>query len=173
MASGERKSQNNNARVHWEPKGGPLAEIGFYCAPVQKIVRKWEKTIGVEVLGDYFMQVACPVIASYRGNSELKLPMQFQNHNHWKAIFELGQAITKIMDEKSKPERWLLFLPEVTVGSSDGFRSWLQISEQIVRWGGPRFTPNRLAGKSANIRITSVKPPEVWRAIIARAVVTK
>jgi hypothetical protein len=81
--------RNNNARVYIKPSGGLLAEIGFYSNEVVDVFEKWAKTIHPDTLKSYYIQVACPVIQSHRGDAELRLPVKTENSD-CRVVFKTG-----------------------------------------------------------------------------------
>jgi hypothetical protein len=77
------------------------------------------------------------------------------------------------MARSDKPGRWLLLLPSVTVGGSDGFKSLDQISAEIMRWGGPSFRPNTLSKELSRLKMTTEKKLAKWWKNSVQPVVTK
>ena len=52
------RRQNSNARVSGITFDSALAHCGFYTAPVQKVVRKWSRSLPAHALESYFRSLA-------------------------------------------------------------------------------------------------------------------
>ena len=83
---------NGNARVAI-PKDN-LAPIGFYAAPVQKVIKKWRGEIGNEWLEHLFIKAAHAAIFNYHDFGSLRILYRRQ----LKAFFELGAAIVEVCE---------------------------------------------------------------------------
>jgi len=130
--------------------GDPFAPLGYYSAPVQKIVAKWRDTIGEEMLQRYFSAVATAVVLK---NCELELP-QIVPVQHWQAVFELGAAIATVCADKRKAEAWILGGEVATNGS---FESLSEIRARIVKQGGKSFSGGALAAAFHRLKLSTTK----------------
>jgi hypothetical protein len=98
-----------------------LANLGFYTSPVQKVVRKRHGEIDAETIENYFRRVAMPVI-----HDKTSLEIGFVWPHHWPVIWELGIAITKVMQNDKSLDKWLLKLPLSVATNGNGFH-WMKL----------------------------------------------
>ena len=144
----ERRKGNGNARV--APTIDPFAPLGYYSAPVQKIVAKWRDTIGDEMLQRYFSAVAMAVVLK---NCKLELPT-FVPWQHWQAVFEIGATIAKVCADKSKAEAWILGGECAKDGS---YESLQEIRAKIIKQGGKSFSVGALAAAFHRLKLSVSK----------------
>jgi hypothetical protein len=130
-----------NRRIDVAPEGGVLAKLGFYTSPVQKVVRKWRGKIDAETLENYFRRVAMSVI-----HDKTSLEIGFVWPHHWPVIWELGTAVTKVMQDDKSLDKWLLKLP-LSVATNGKWDSWNEIAVQIGR-----LTNRKEASLSATLK---------------------
>ena len=114
-----------NRRVDVAPEGGVLAKLGFYTAPVQKVVRKWRGKIDAESLENHFRRIAMTVVLD-----KTSLEIKFIWPHHWQLIWELGEAISKVMRDAKSLDKWLLKLP-ISVATNGKWDSWDEIALKI------------------------------------------
>lgn len=144
----EKCKGNGNARV--APIIDPLAPIGYYSAPVQKIVAKWRDTIGDEMLQRYFSAVAIAVVFK---NCKLELP-PLVPWQHWQAVFEIGATIAKVCADKSKADAWILGGEVATNGR---YESLQEIRAKIIKQGGKPFSVGALAAAFHRLKLATSK----------------
>jgi hypothetical protein len=144
----ERRKGNGNARV--APIIDPFAPLGYYSAPVQKIVAKWRDTIGDEMLQRYFSAVAMAVVLK---NCKLELP-PIVPVDHWQAVFEIGAAIAKVCADKRKAEAWILG-GECAVNHR--YESLSEIRAKIIKQGGKPFSVGALAAAFHRLKLSASK----------------
>ena len=116
-----------NRRVDVAPEGGDLAKLGFYTSRVQKVVRKWYGRVDSETIQHYFRRVALPIVVDKQS-----LEIEFVWPHHCLVIWELGEAITKVMQDNKSLDKWLLKLP-LSVATNGRWDSWDEVALQIGR----------------------------------------
>ena len=139
---------NGNARV--SVVGDPHALLGYYTAPVQKVVSKWREEIREPMLQRYFESVASAVV--FR-DSSMQLP--FVAPQHWQAVFELGRAICNVLANIRTPHGWLLKLSGIHVATNGRFPSTAEISQQIIDAGGKSFKSGNIAQALKGMKLTT------------------
>ena len=128
--------------------GDPCATLGYFAAPIQKIIAKWRGIISEDLLKQYFSDVALPII---RRDIRLKLRLAI-SPDHWQAVYELGAEIAKFRANKRRPHAWLLGDEAATNGRLD---SWNQVRARIIKQGGPTFTIAALKGASHALKLSA------------------
>ena len=144
----EKRKGNGNARVA-VPKDN-LAPIGFYAAPVQKVINKWRGEIGNEWLEHFFIKAAHAAIFNYHDFGSLRILYRRQ----LKAFFELGAAIVEVCERKDRPDAWLIGGETMT---NHRFDSWDEVRARIVKQGGKTFTTGQLAAAAKRLRLSPSK----------------
>jgi hypothetical protein len=117
-----------NRRIDVAPEGGTLAKLGFYTRQVQAVVRKWDGKVPREMLEDYFRVVAMPVVTF--GSCNATLHFRFVIREHWQLVFQLGEAISKVVNDDRNIDKWLLTQP-ISVATNGKWDSWDSLAEFI------------------------------------------
>lgn len=154
------KSQKTiNRRIDVAPEGGSLARYGFYTKQVQTIVRKWKGKVEPAMLEEYFIVVAKAV----KFNQVLNVNLHFRviSPEHWPLVFELGKAISEVLCDDTKIDKWLLTLP-ISVATNGQWDSWDSIAEFI----GKRVGQSRSVGFANTVkqhakRLRLLTPPDI------------
>jgi hypothetical protein len=150
----ESEKRNGNARVASDDH---LASLGYYAAPIKKVVARWRDIIGNDELEHYFFTVAMTL---FYGRMSLKFDLQV-SPDHWPAIFELGTAIVKLRANKRTPHAWLL---NESAPLNGKHKSWEEIRAGIIKRGGPAFAEGTLRKASHCLKLsTSKESKEVFR----------
>lgn len=139
---------NSNQRVDVAPVGGPEAKLGYYTDAVQKVVKRWQKTIPDNYLRSYFLAVGNAVV--FR---ETSLNLPFVPVSYWPAIWELGAAVSKVIGDQTKPASWILRHPGGMINGKQD--SWGSVRDQIIKQGGPQFSCARLAQAWKRMKLTT------------------
>ena len=126
------------------------ASLGYYAAPIQKIIAKWRGIIGEDELKQYFSNVAFTVI---HRRWVLKCQLGIAP-DHWQAFFELGTAIAKFYANKQRPHAWLL---GSEAAMNDRYDSWKEVRARIIKQGGPDFTKSALTKASHDLKLSASK----------------
>ena len=150
--------QTVNRRIDVAPEGGTLAKLGFYTRQVQTVVRKWDGKVPRELLEDYFRVVAMPVVTF--GTCDATLKFRFVIREHWPLVFELGTAISKVVNDDGNIDKWLLTQP-ISVATNGKWDSWDSLAEFI----GKRVGQSRSQGftntvKARAKRLRLLTPPD-------------
>jgi hypothetical protein len=148
-----------NRRVDVAPEGGLLAMCGFYTRQVQAVVRRWEGKVTPGVLEDNLPTL----FRTVRDGRLYKPVIEFHGiicRTDWKAIFELGIAIAKVIHDDSNIDKWLL-TSGYSVASNGGWPSWDSIAEDI----GKRVGQSRSVGFTNTVkqrykRLKLMTPPD-------------
>jgi len=165
-----------NRRVDIAPEGGLLAMCGFYTRQVQAVVRRWEGKVTPGVLEDNL-----PTVFRTVKDGRLYNPViEFHGiicRTDWKAIFELGIAIAKVIHDDSNIDKWLLTQP-ISVASCGGWESWDSIAEFIgKRVDQPRSVGFTNTVKQRAKRLRLLTPPDIaanfWKSYPYNPAVTK
>jgi hypothetical protein len=158
----KRKPQKSiNRRVSVAPEGGLLAELGFFTRQVQVVVRKWEGKVSRELLEDYFTVVARAVVFETRNNFDVQLHFRFVIREYWPLVFELGLAISKVVNDDENIDRWLLMQP-ISVAKNGKWDSWDSLAEFIGKRVGQAKSQgfaNTVKARAKRLRILT--PPDV------------
>jgi len=155
----KRKPQKSiNRRVDVAPEGGTLAKLGFYTRQVQSVVIKWDGKVPREMLEDYFRVVAMPVMF---GSCNATLHFRFVIREHWQLVFQLGEAISKVVTDDRNIDKWLLTLP-ISVATNGKWDSWDSLAEFIGnRVGQGRSTGFTNTVKQRYKRLRLATPPDI------------
>lgn len=140
---------NGNARIYFGAAGGPYAEQGFYLVPVQRVFKKWERTLGNDAAMKCFRTAAAGVLTMARNVGLAHLPRP-----QWQCAFELAAALASVVCDHSKAESWLLRKIHVlAVADQNGFCSWDEIAANF----GNKFTPAQLRQSAKRLRLLTSK----------------
>lgn len=143
-------SVGRSKRVSDAPAGGALAYLGLFTAPIQKVMAKWRERISEGLAEQYFFAVAMAVVSR---QTALKLPPCVPVE-HWRAVWELGMAISEVCEDASKPTSWLLRLSSFLHARVNGsVPSWEQVRKEIKRQGGPVFSIASIKNAAKRMRI--------------------
>lgn len=75
----------------------------------------------------------------------------------WSCIFELGQALDEVLQDKSKPESWLIRFP-IWVATDGKQDDWPEVAAQIRQRGGPAFKVNTITQAARRLRMLTPRP---------------
>jgi len=139
----KRKRQKSiNRRIDVAPEGGDLATLGFYTGKVQTVVRRWKGEVEPKLLEDYFRAVARPVISGTKN-----IHFSFVIPQHWPLVFQLGEAIAKVVNDDGSIDKWLLTTSH-SVAVNGQWDSWDAIAEFI----GKRVGQSRSKGFAGTVK---------------------
>lgn len=144
----ERRKDNGNARLAI-PRDN-LAPLGFYAAPVQKVVSKWRDEIGEQWIEHYFMKAAHAAIYRTPDFGSLAILTRRQ----LAAFYAIGTAILEVCEDKSKPAAWILG-GECEINGRAASLS--EIRAKIIRQGGKAFSEKSLATAFHRLKLTPTK----------------
>lgn len=146
----------------------PLVGLGWKAAVVQKVVRKWEPIVGLEVCADHFSQAT----NMERGLGLEMLPwnpvpcfrVHIQRSTDHRACFRgIWEAVAKLHSDKSKAEYWLCVRMMGTGGDEYDANDkpllpkWDAICASIKRQGGRTFTTDALIDAAARLGLARGK----------------
>lgn len=95
--------------------------------------------------------------AFLRSRRGFTLHFPYVGRKDWSCIFELGLALDSVLNNKSKPESWLIRFPiwVATDGEQDG---WPQLAAHIHQRGGPLFKGNTITQAARRLRMLTPRP---------------
>lgn len=145
--------QKPSRRIDVSPEGGWIARYGFYAGPVQKVVRRWAGKVSPSRIQGYFKTIAATMLHRHK---PITLSFDYVGPNDWGCVFELGQALDDVLQDKSKAESWLIRFP-IWVATDGRQDDWPKLAARIQQQGGPAFKPNSITQVARRLRMLTPK----------------
>lgn len=145
--------QKPSRRIDVSPEGGWIARYGFYSRPVQAVVRKWSSNVSRGRIEHYFATIAETMLHRHK---PMALAFGYVGPNDWGCVFELGQALDDVLQDKSKAESWLIRIP-IQVATNGAQAEWHELAALIRGKGGPQFKANTITQTARRLRMLTPK----------------
>ena len=133
---------------------GYHASRGWFYAPIQKVIVKWDAVFGREFTHDTFLYLR-RVMENDRGHLEV----DFLGAKHRKFICELMAALDALHDPENICGWVVKVWPLLNYDKQPPAPlSYTQIRQQIIDLGGSAFTTDALRKAAKRMRLTSSGP---------------